>query len=97
MWKVNVPIESPPEVSYRTSIESNAVSLGISEIFGIKAIFHRSNGENATNKRKYPGFLSETISKHISGQFDENRCKSATTASFKLYSVQLILCDILIH
>ena len=39
-------INSPRVVSYLTSFESNFVSLTIFEIFDMKDIFHRSNGED---------------------------------------------------
>jgi len=41
-----VPIDSPGVVSYLAFIDPIVVSVTIFEIFDIKAIFHRNNGEN---------------------------------------------------
>ena len=41
-----VPIDSPWMVWYSTSIDRIVISIIVLEIVDIKAIFHRSNGEN---------------------------------------------------
>jgi len=46
MSNVMVPIDSPGVVSYSTSIGPIVVFVTVLEIFYIKAIFHRRNGEN---------------------------------------------------